>query len=92
MLQRGLEAAIRWLNPGGRIAVISYHSLEDRIAKESFASYANRCTCPPNLPVCVCGKKPVLKVINRKPILPTEDEIHRNSRARSAKLRVAEKL
>lgn len=92
VLQRGLEAAIRWLNPGGRIAVISYHSLEDRIVKESFASYANRCTCPPNLPVCVCGKKPVLKVITRKPILPTEDEINRNSRARSAKLRVAEKL
>lgn len=92
VLERGLEAAIRWLNPGGRIAVISYHSLEDRIVKDMFASYAERCTCPPELPVCVCGKKPVLKLITRKPILPTEDEIERNPRARSAKLRVAEKL
>lgn len=91
VLSRGLEAAVRWLNPGGRVAVISYHSLEDRIVKNLFASYANRCTCPPDLPVCVCGKKPVLKVLTRKPILPTPEEIERNPRARSAKLRVAQK-
>lgn len=91
VLSRGLEAAVRWLNPGGRVAVISYHSLEDRIVKNLFASYADRCTCPPDLPVCVCGKKPVLKVLTRKPILPTPEEIERNPRARSAKLRVAQK-
>ena len=92
VLKRGLEAAIRWANPGGRICVISYHSLEDRIVKEMFASFANRCTCPPDLPVCVCGKKPILKVITRKPVVPTAEEIARNPRARSAKLRVAVKL
>ncbi len=92
VLQRGLEAALRWLNPGGRLVVISYHSLEDRIVKDFIASYANRCTCPPDLPMCVCGRKPVLKAITRKPILPTAEEIARNPRARSAKLRVAEKL
>jgi 16S rRNA (cytosine1402-N4)-methyltransferase len=92
VLQRGLDAAVRWLNPGGRIAVISYHSLEDRIVKDCFASFANRCTCPSELPTCVCGKKPVLKLITKKPILPSDEEIKQNSRARSAKLRVAEKL
>ena len=92
MLKRGLESAIRWLNPGGRIAVISYHSLEDRIVKDVFNAYANRCTCPPDLPVCMCGKKPVVKVVNRKPIVPTAEEVQRNPRARSAKLRVCEKL
>ena len=92
VLKRGLESAIRWLNPGGRIAVISYHSLEDRIVKDVFNAYANRCTCPPDLPVCMCGKKPVVKVVNRKPIVPTAEEVQRNPRARSAKLRVCEKL
>lgn len=92
VLRRGLEAAVRWLNPGGRLVVISYHSLEDRIVKDVIASYANRCTCPPDLPVCVCGKKPILKPVTRKPVLPTEEEVERNPRARSAKLRVAEKL
>ena len=91
-LRRGLEAAIRWLNPGGRILVISYHSLEDRIVKEMFSEGAKTCTCPPDLPVCVCGAKPVLKVLTHKPIVPTDEEIDRNSRARSAKLRVAQKL
>ncbi len=91
VLRQGLDAAIRWLNPGGRIAVISYHSLEDRIVKDTFASFANRCTCPPDLPVCVCGKQPVLDIVTRKPILPTPEEIERNPRARSAKLRVAVK-
>ena len=92
VLKDGLEAAVRWLNPGGRLVVISYHSLEDRIVKETMAAGANRCTCPPDLPVCVCGRKPILEIVTRKPIVPTEDEVARNPRARSAKLRVARKL
>lgn len=91
VLRRGLDAAVRWLNPGGVIAVISYHSLEDRIVKDMFADFANRCTCPPDIPVCVCGKQPVLDLITRKPLLPSAEEIERNPRSRSAKLRVARK-
>ena len=92
VLRSGLEAAVRWLNPGGMLVVISYHSLEDRIVKETIAANANRCTCPPDLPVCVCGRKPILENLTRKPIVPTKGEIERNPRARSAKLRVARKL
>ncbi len=92
VLRSGLEAAVRWLAPGGRIVVISYHSLEDRIVKDVFAEHAKGCTCPPELPVCVCGHKPVLKVLTRKPLVPTAEEVERNPRARSAKLRVAERL
>ena len=92
VLRSGLEAAIRWLAPGGRIAVISYHSLEDRIVKDLFKQYSTGCTCPPELPVCVCGNKPILKVITRKPVLPSKEEIERNPRSRSAKLRVAQRL
>lgn len=92
VLRRGLEAAVRWLRPKGRIMVISYHSLEDRVVKEVFAAHARTCTCPPGLPVCACGADPVLKQVTRKPVLPSPAEIERNPRARSAKLRVAEKL
>lgn len=92
VLKRGLDAAVRWLNPGGRIAVISYHSLEDRIVKDAFASFSDRCTCPPDLPICVCGRKPILRIVTRRPVLPSEEEVERNPRARSAKLRVAECL
>ena len=92
VLERGLRAAIRWLAPGGRIAVISYHSLEDRITKRIFAEHAQGCECPPGLPVCRCGRSPVLRIITRKPVVPTAAEIEENPRARSAKLRVAEKL
>ena len=87
-----LEHAIDRLRPGGRLAVISFHSLEDRIVKTAFAAAAKGCTCPPDFPVCVCGRKPQIKLVNRKPIMASEEELARNPRARSAKLRVAEKL
>lgn len=87
-----LEEAIRRLAPGGRAAVITFHSLEDRITKQTFANLASGCTCPPNFPVCVCGKKPTIKILNKKPILPSEEEMNVNPRSRSAKLRGAEKL
>lgn len=92
VLRQGLDAAIRWLNPGGKIAVISYQSLEDKIVKEVFRKMQDPCTCPPDFPMCVCGKKPVLKVETRKPITPSAEEIERNQRAHSARLRVATKL
>ena len=92
VLRSALEAAMRWLNPGGRIAVISYHSLEDRIVKDAFKRAAQGCTCPPGLPVCACGNKPILEHITRKPVLPSAAEVERNPRARSAKLRVAQRL
>lgn len=91
-LSRGLEAAIRWLNPGGRIAVISYHSLEDRIVKDAFRDGAEPCTCPPDLPVCACGKTPVLAIETRKPLTPGAREVERNPRAHSARLRVATRI
>ena len=91
VLEHGLEAAVRWLNPEGRIAVISYHSLEDRIVKNCFSRLSAGCTCPPDLPMCVCGNVPILDVVTKKPIVPSPEEVARNSRARSAKLRVARK-
>lgn len=92
VLERALDAAVRWLAPGGRIVVISYHSLEDRVVKQAFARLSQTCTCPPELPVCVCGAKPVVRVLTRRAIVPTEEEVDRNPRSRSAKLRAAEKL
>lgn len=92
VLMCGLDAAVRWLNPGGLIAVISYHSIEDRIVKETFAAFENRCTCPPDLPICACGMKPILEVVTRKPVVPDAEEVERNPRARSAHLRVAKKV
>ena len=80
------------LNPGGRAAVITFHSLEDRIVKQTFADLATGCTCPKSLPVCVCGRRPVVRLVNRKPILPGEAELAENPLSRSAKLRIAEKL
>ena len=87
-----LEAAVSHLHTGGRLAVISFHSLEDRIIKKSLQDMATGCTCPPNFPVCVCGKKPRIRLLSRKPIAADEAELERNPRSRSAKLRVAEKV
>lgn len=87
-----MEDAIPKLNPGGRLAVITFHSLEDRIVKNAMAEAAKGCTCPREFPVCVCGKKPQVKLITRKPIVSGPEELERNPRARSAKLRICEKL
>ena len=89
---KAMEDAIPLLNPGGRLAVITFHSLEDRIVKNAMAAAAKGCTCPPSFPVCVCGKKPRVKLVTRKPIVSGEEELERNPRARSAKLRICEKL
>ena len=91
-VRKVMEAAIPRLNPGGRLAIITFHSLEDRIVKNGMADAAKGCTCPPNFPVCVCGKKPQAKIITRKPIVASEEELEMNPRSRSAKLRVCEKL
>ena len=87
-----LRRAVPRLNRGGRLAVITFHSLEDRVVKTGLAGFARGCTCPPDFPVCVCGKTPDIKLVNKKPILPSDTEIRENPRARSAKLRAAEKL
>ena len=91
-VEKVMKDAVPCLNPGGRLAVITFHSLEDRIVKNAMANAAKGCTCPPNFPVCVCGKKPQVKVLTRKPIVSGEEELERNPRARSAKLRVCEKI
>ncbi len=91
-VERMLNGALDKLNPGGRLAVISFHSLEDRLVKTAYGEWAKGCTCPPDFPVCVCGKKPKVKLIGKRPVTADEDEVDGNPRARSAKLRVAEKL
>ena len=91
-VEKVMRDAIPSLNPGGRLAVITFHSLEDRIVKTAMNSAAKGCTCPPNFPVCVCGNKPKVKIISRKPIVATPEELDVNPRSRSAKLRVCEKI
>ena len=91
-VEKVMRDAIPCLNPGGRLAIITFHSLEDRIVKNGMANASKGCTCPPNFPVCVCGRKPQVKLVNRKPIVSGDEELERNPRARSAKLRVCEKL
>jgi len=87
-----IRSAVDLLNPGGRIAIITFHSLEDRIVKQTFADLASGCVCPRDLPVCVCGRTPKIKLVNKKPIVASDAELEENPRARSAKLRVAEKI
>lgn len=91
-LERGLDSAFEMLCPGGRLAVITFHSIEDRIVKQRMAKWCTGCTCPPDFPVCVCGNKPKAKLISRKPIVASDKELAENLRSRSAKLRVCEKL
>lgn len=91
VLRDTMDTMVELLNPGGRLSIITFHSLEDRIVKSSYRKYENPCTCPPEFPVCVCGKKPLGKSVTRKPILPSKEELEVNSRSKSAKLRVFEK-
>jgi 16S rRNA (cytosine1402-N4)-methyltransferase len=92
ILEDALIQGVKALKPGGRICVITFHSLEDRIVKQLFREQANPCTCPPDFPRCVCGKEATLKQVTRKPILPGSSELTQNNRSRSAKLRIAEKI
>jgi len=91
-LEKAIPGIVAVLKPGGRLVIISFHSLEDRIVKQTFREFERGCTCPRQVPVCICGKKPLLRVLTRKPILPAEDEVSRNPRARSAKMRVTERI
>ena len=90
-LEPTLRSAVKGLNSGGRLCVITFHSLEDRVVKKTMQALARGCTCPPDFPVCVCGNKPKVRIVSRKPILPGQDEVMDNPRARSAKLRIAER-
>ncbi|MCD7854306.1 MAG: 16S rRNA (cytosine(1402)-N(4))-methyltransferase RsmH [Clostridiales bacterium] len=92
ILEKAVEDMADVLNPGGRLCIINFHSLEDRIVKTTFKRLNNPCTCPREFPVCVCGKKPVIKIITKKPVTAGEDELKDNNRAHSAKLRIAEKI
>ncbi len=92
VIEPAIRDAVKLLHSGGRIAIITFHSLEDRIVKRTFASLAEGCTCPKSLPVCVCGNKPTVRLVNKKPILPSAEELENNPRSRSAKLRIAQKL
>lgn len=91
-VEKIMTDAVKLLNPGGRLAIITFHSLEDRIVKLGMNQWAKGCTCPPSFPVCVCGKKPLVRLISRKPIIASETELEENPRSRSAKLRVCEKI
>ncbi len=91
IIEQTIEATVKRLNKGGRIAIITFHSLEDRIVKTAYKNLAQGCTCPPEFPICICGGKPKVKIITKKPMLPSDEEVEMNPRARSAKLRVAEK-
>ncbi len=91
VLEHSIDAMIDLLNPGGRLCIITFHSLEDRMVKQKFAAYCKGCVCPPDFPVCVCGRKSKGTVVTRKPILPGQEELERNTRAKSAKLRVFER-
>jgi 16S rRNA (cytosine1402-N4)-methyltransferase len=91
-LEEGLAAAVEVLRPGGRLVVLSYHSLEDRIVKRFFQAERRGCVCPPEVPVCVCGRNPRLRLVTRRSVTPSRDEIASNPRARSARLRAAERL
>jgi 16S rRNA (cytosine1402-N4)-methyltransferase len=91
-LREGVSGILPLLKPGGRFAVITFHSLEDRIVKQAFVKEAKGCVCPPRLPVCACGRKPVIKILTPRPVVPGEEEVRQNPASRSAKLRVAEKL
>ena len=90
VLEQNIQDMIDLLNPGGRFCIITFHSLEDRIVKNAFREAENPCTCPPNFPVCVCGKKPKGRVVTRKPMLPSDEEMETNPRSKSAKLRIFE--
>lgn len=92
VIEPTIRDVVNKLKTGGRLAVITFHSLEDRIVKNTFSTLADPCTCPPDFPVCVCGKRPTVKLVTRKPILPGRSELDENSRSRSAKLRIVEKL
>lgn len=92
VLRDTMDTMVSLLNPEGRLSIITFHSLEDRIVKSAYRKYENPCTCPPEFPVCVCGKKPLGKAVSRKPILPSKEELEENSRSKSAKLRVFEKF
>ena len=92
VIEPAIRDAVALLNKGGRVAIITFHSLEDRIVKQTFASLASGCTCPKDFPICVCGNKPKVRVVNKKPILPSKKELDENPRLRSAKLRIAEKI
>lgn len=92
VLRDSMDAMVELLNPNGRLSIITFHSLEDRIVKSAYRKYEHPCTCPPEFPVCVCGKKPLGKAVHRKPVLPSKEELEVNSRSKSAKLRVFEKF
>ncbi|HHY52568.1 MAG TPA: 16S rRNA (cytosine(1402)-N(4))-methyltransferase, partial [Clostridiales bacterium] len=91
-LEKALNGIFDILNPGGRFAVITFHSLEDRMVKQAFASFTKGCTCPPDFPVCVCGHTPRGRLVTKKPVLPGKEELAKNPRSKSAKLRTIEKL